>query len=253
MDFLGTPDVGMGLFAGLTFASFATSFIGVFTGTAGGLMLLALMAMVMPLSVLIPVHTVVQLGSGITRTAIMWRFVMRGTLLPFGVGAAIGAFIGSKAFVSLPTHVLEAILGTFIIIVTWLPKLGRVGAERGRFAVLGFAATFLGMFVSATGTLVAPFVASAAKDRHNHAATVGALMSMVHIAKLVGFSVLGFAIGRYVPLMLAMIVAGAAGNWLGEEALHRTSERRFRLILQSVLTLLALRLLWDAARGWGLF
>ena len=40
MDFLGTPDVGMWLFLGLTFASFATSFIGVFTGTAGGLMLL---------------------------------------------------------------------------------------------------------------------------------------------------------------------------------------------------------------------
>ena len=123
-------------------------------------MLLALMAMVMPLSVLIPVHTVVQLGSGATRTIIMWRHVMRATLLPFAIGAAIGAFVGSKAFVSLPTHVLEAILGVFIIIVTWMPKLGRIGAERGRFAVLGFAATFLGMFVSATGTLVAPCVAS---------------------------------------------------------------------------------------------
>ena len=253
MDFLGTPDVGMGLFLGLTFASFATSFIGVFTGTAGGLMLLALMAMFMPLSVLIPVHTVVQLGSGFTRTVIMWRYVMRGTLLPFGVGAAIGAFIGSKAFVSLPTHVLEAILGTFIIVVTWMPKLGRIGAERGRFAVLGFAATFLGMFVSATGTLVAPIVASAAKDRRNHAATVGALMSLVHICKLVGFAALGFAIGSYVPLMVAMIAAGAVGNWVGEEALHRTSEQRFRVILQSVLTLLALRLVWDALRGFGIF
>ena len=253
MDFLGTPDIGIGLFIGLTFASFATSFIGVFTGTAGGLMLLALMAMVMPLSVLIPVHTVVQLGSGFTRSIIMWRFIMRATLLPFAIGAAIGAYVGSKAFVSLPTHVLEAILGTFIIVVTWMPKLGRIGAERGRFLVLGFAATFLGMFVSATGTLVAPFVASVAPDRRNHAATVGALMSMVHIAKMVGFAVLGFAIASYIPLMAAMIVAGAAGNWVGEEALHRTSEQRFRLILQSVLTLMALRLLWDALRGWGLF
>jgi uncharacterized membrane protein YfcA len=96
MDFLGTPDIGLGLFIGLTFASFATSFIGVFTGTAGGLMLLAMMAMVMPLSVLIPVHTVVQLGSGFTRSIIMWRYVMRATLLPFAIGAAIGAYIGSN-------------------------------------------------------------------------------------------------------------------------------------------------------------
>ena len=32
------------------------------------------------------------------------------------------------------------------------------------YAVLGFGASFLGMFVSATGTLLAPFVASAAPE-----------------------------------------------------------------------------------------
>lgn len=253
MEFLGTPDVGPLLFAGLAFASFATSFIGVFTGTAGGLILLALMAMVMPFSVLIPLHTVVQLGSGVTRTVIMWRYVLRGMLLPFACGAFIGALAGSQAFVSLPTHMLEGILGLFILVVTWLPKLGRIGAQGGRFMALGFAATFLGVFVSATGTLVAPFVASATTDRRNHAATVGALMSMVHISKLAAFGLIGFAIGRYVPLMLAMIVAGAAGNWIGEEALHHTSERRFRLILQGVLSALALKLMWDALRGSGWF
>ena len=76
MHFLGTPDIGPLMFAGLTLASFATAFIGVFTGTAGGLILLAMMAVVMPPSVVIPVHTVVQLGSGVTRTMIMWRYVM---------------------------------------------------------------------------------------------------------------------------------------------------------------------------------
>ena len=43
------------------------------------------------------------------------------------------------------------------------------------------------------------------------------------------------------------------GNWLGEIALNYTPERRFRLILQIVLTLLGLRLLWAAARGAGWF
>jgi hypothetical protein len=71
MDFLAIPDGGPMLFLGLTVASFATAFIGVFTGTAGGLILLAVMAMVMPPAALIPVHTVVQLGSGVTRTMIM--------------------------------------------------------------------------------------------------------------------------------------------------------------------------------------
>jgi uncharacterized membrane protein YfcA len=252
MNFL-TPDVGPFLFAGLTLASFATAFVGVFTGTAGGLILLAVMATILPPAVVIPVHTVVQLGSGVTRTMIMWRYVMRATLAPFLAGALIGSAVGARVFVALPMAGLEAILGAFILIVTWAPKLGRIGGERSRFVAVGFLATFVGVFVSATGTLVAPFVASAAPDRRNHAATLGALMSLVHIAKLLAFGFIGFSVGAYALLIAAMIAAGAAGNWTGEQALHRVTEQRFRLVLQSLLTLLALQLLWRAARGAGLF
>jgi uncharacterized protein len=251
MDFFTVPGGDPLMFLFLSFASFATTFIGVFTGTAGGLILLAIMAVVMPPASVIPVHTVVQLGAGVTRTMIMWRYVMRSTLPPFIVGAALGAFAGAKVFVALPVSYLQGILGFFILVVTWLPKLGQFGAERGRFALLGFVATFAGIFVSATGTIVAPFVASAAPDRRNHAATLGALMMFVHIAKMVAFGFIGFAMGDYVPLMAAMIAAGAIGNWLGEEALHRISEERFRLLLRFFLTALGLRLLWGAAASAG--
>jgi uncharacterized membrane protein YfcA len=252
MEFLGTPGVGPWLFLGLMAASLVTSFIGVFTGAAGGVVLLGLMAMVMPPLTLIPVHTVVMLGSGITRTMMMWRHVMSVAVLPFVIGSAIGAAAGARVFVALSASWLQLILGGFILLVTWMPNLGRIGAERGRFALLGFATTFLGVFVSATGTLLAPFVASATPDRRVHVATMGALMAIAHVAKVAAFGFIGFAIGRYVPLMAAMIAAGAIGNWIGEVALLRTSEQRFRLVLQITLTLLGLRLLWGAAAdaGW---
>jgi uncharacterized membrane protein YfcA len=253
MDVLFTPEIGPLLFAGLSLASFVSGFIGVFTGAAGGVLLLALMAMVVPPTVVIPVHTVVMLGTGAARTLIMWRHVMRGTLMPFVIGSAIGAALGAKVFVALPIDWLQAILGAFVLLVTWMPKLGRLGAERGRFAFLGFGTTFLGVFVSATGTLLAPFVASASPNRYNHAATLGALMLIAHIAKLVAFGFIGFAIGSFVPLMVAMILAGALGNWLGEVALDYTSEGRFRLILQLVLTALGLRLIWMAVPELGWF
>jgi hypothetical protein len=70
MEFLGTPDINALTFAGLMLASLVTCFIGVFTGAAGGIVLLGLMATVMPPLALIPVHTVVMLGSGVTRTMI---------------------------------------------------------------------------------------------------------------------------------------------------------------------------------------
>ena len=117
--------------------------------------LLGIMALAMPPAALIPVHTIVMLGAGITRTMIMWRHVMRHTVIPFVIGAAIGAAAGAKMFVSLSPSYLQLILGVFMLLVTWMPSLGRVGAERGRFAFLGFGTTFLGVFVSATGTLLA--------------------------------------------------------------------------------------------------
>jgi uncharacterized membrane protein YfcA len=106
------------------------------------------------------------------------------------------------------------------------------------------------MFVSATGTLLAPLIAGTAPNRYGQVATFGALISITHVAKLVAFGFLGFAIGRYVPLMAAMIATGAVGNWLGERALDRMGEQHFRLVFRTILTLLGLRLMWMAIADW---
>lgn len=251
-DFLGVPDTTALVFAAFSLAALVTAWIGVVTGAAGGLILLGLLAMVYPPSVMVPIHTFVQLGSGGSRVVIMWRYVMRGTLLPFGIGAALGAAAGAQIFVALPTAILQGILGLFMLLVTWMPNTGRVGTEGKRFAILGVGAAFIGIFVSATGVLVAPFVASASPDRRNHAATLAALMSMVHIFKLIAFGVLGFAVWAYAPLIIVMIVAATAGNWLGGYTLDRMKERDFRLIFKLLLTVLACRLVWVAAAklGW---
>ena len=49
-------------------------------------------------------------------------------------------------------------------------------------------------------------------DRYNHAATLGALMLISHTAKVAAFGFIGFAIGSFVPLMVAMVLAGALGT-----------------------------------------
>lgn len=250
--FLGVPDVSAWMFAGLMAASMFTTFCGVALGAAGGLVLLAILATVFPPAVLIPMHTVVQLGSNCTRITMMWRWIMRDTLLPFLAGTVIGAVAGAQIFVSLPSAVLQGILGVFILIMVWMPNMTEVGGRRGRFAVLGFGATFLGIFVSATGSLLAPFIAGTAPDRRNYTATFAALMIMVHSAKLVAFAVIGIAIGAYLPLMGAMIAASTVGNWLGKLALEKTPEKAFRLVFKVIITVLAMRLLWVAgkAAGW---
>lgn len=251
--FLGVPEIDGLIFAGLSFTAFAGTFIGVVTGTAGGLMVLAIMAFFFPPALLVPLHTLAQLGASTSIAFFLRRFILRPTVIPFLVGAAIGAALGGQIFISLPAALLQGIIGMFILLLAWMPKFTRMGTERNRFAVLGFASTFIGMFVSATGTLIAPFVANASPERRNHAATMGALMCVSHIMKIIAFGALGVSIGAHIPLVLAMIGGSALGSWVGGKALSRVPERLFRIVFQTLLTVLALRLLWVAARDLGFF
>jgi uncharacterized membrane protein YfcA len=247
--FLGTPDTSIWLFVGMVLASFLTSYFSIVAGTAGGLLLLVVMASFYPPSVLIPMHTLVQLGGGVTRMFAMWKWVMKSTIVPFAIGSIAGAVLGAKLFVSLPQALLMGILGIFVLLITWAPQLGRFGPERGRFALLGFGVTVLGVFVSATGTLVGPFVASASPDRRNHVSTMSTLMAVTHIAKMGAFMWVGFALGAYVPLIVAMIASAIFGNWVGERSLNAMREDWFRIGFKVIMTLLALRLIWDGARS----
>jgi uncharacterized membrane protein YfcA len=250
--FLGVPNVDVWLFSGLALAAFLATLVGILSGAAGGLITLAVLALFFPPAVLIPLHTLVQLGAGTSRAFFLRHFVVKSVLLPFTIGAAAGAFAGAQIFISLPTDVLQGILALFILSATWMPGVGRLGPEKGRYALLGFGATFLGVFVSATGTLVAPVLAASIDDRRAYAGTFGLVMCIVHIAKVAAFGALGIAIGAYAPLILVMIGAAVVANWCGSRYLDRMKESNFRIALRILLTALALRLLWVAIRDFVL-
>lgn len=251
--FLGVPDVPLWLFLLLSATTIFTTMLGMTTGTVGGLGLLAVMAIFFPPAILVPVHTFVQLGVGSSRAVLMWRHVIKPTLIPFMIGAGIGAALGAQIYVALPTGILQGIIAILIIVLVWMPKFTLIGSVKKRFAGLGFAATFIGMFVSATGTMVGPFVAGEAKTRQNHASTMASLMAISHVTKLIAFGALGVAIGPYIPLIVAMIGCGVLGNVLGRSVLNKMPEKLFRIMFQIFMTGLAIRLLYVAAEEQGLF
>ena len=109
------------------------------------------------------------------------------------------------------------------------------------------------MFVSATGTLLAPFIAASTPDRRVHVATMGALMMTSHSPRLRPSVSSASPSAAYVPLMVAMIATGAVGNWVGEMALLRTKEQHFRLVLQLALTILGLPPVVERGHGAGWF
>ncbi|MCP4595136.1 sulfite exporter TauE/SafE family protein [Neptuniibacter sp.] len=233
----------------LILSAAGTSFITAAMGIGGGVLLLAILASVLPPAALIPVHGLVQLGSNgnrafMTRQHIDWCMVKS-----FTAGALIGAFIASFVVIQLPLFLIQLCVALFILYLVWGPKPKKHQmSEKGQVAA-GAGTTFISMFVGATGPLVAGFVHRQSYDKHSTTATFAACMSFQHLLKMLVFSLVGFAFWQWLPLVLLIILGGMAGTWLGLKMLNKIPAGHFKLIFKTVITLLAVRLLWQASQS----
>jgi len=75
--------------------------------------------------------------------------------------------------------------------------------------------------------------------------THGMAMVIQHGIKVIAFSTLNVSLMEYWPLLLGIGVATLAGNLLGAKLLARVPEDKFTIILNWLLTALALRLMYQ--------
>ena len=222
--------------------SFVTSLITATFSLGGGTLMIAVLALVFPPAVVVPVHGAVQLGSNggralVQREHIQWRLIVWISL-----GALVGVVVGGQFVSVLPAHLFTIAIAVFVLITTWLPAPTFVGESRIVQFVGGAVTSALGMVVGATGMLIAGFVRGL-PDRRQLVATHAMLMTIQNTFKIVTFTFLGFAFASYMPLVVAMIVAGFGGTALGSRLLVKVPERVFRIGFKIVLTVVALDLI----------
>ena len=228
--------VGLSLVASLITATFSLG---------GGMLMLAVLALVFPPAIVVPVHGAIQLGSNAGRAAvqrahIQWRFV-----LWISIGGVFGAIAGGQFASMLPETIFQVIIALFVLLTTWLPQPKIVGRSSIAQVFGGAAISAVGMVVGATGPLVAVFIKGLA-DRRELVATHAMLMTFQNTIKVVVFVALGFAFAAYLPLIAAMVLAGLAGTAIGSGLLVKVSESAFRWGFKVVLSLVALNLLIEA-------
>lgn len=237
-------------FLGLCAISFVGSLIAAALGLGGGILVLAVMALVLPPTVLIPVHGVVQLGSNLGRALFMARRVLYLVVPAFIAGAGIGAAAGAYVVVALPLWLLLALLAVFVLYGTWSPGFRSARPGRAVFFAVGAGSSLVTMLVGATGPLIAPFVSAACGERRQVVATHAMLMSVQHGIKVLAFGLLGFAFGPYLPLLAGLLAFGLLGTWAGGKLLARLPEDVFRRGLRMILTVLAARLFYDSVMAY---
>lgn len=235
----------------LVAASAVTSAITASLGIGGGVLLLAIMAVVMPPAAIIPVHGMVQLGSNLSRAGLTLRHINLRLIAWFAPGALLGAWLGSLFLVELPLALIQLCIALFILLLCWGPAIPAVATGAVGTLIAAAATTFVSLFVGATGPLVAAFVKQQQRgERFSTVATFASAMCLQHAPKAIIYGAAGFVFADWLGLILMMILAGALGSWLGLQLLRRLSNRRFTLIFNALLTLLALRLAWQAARAY---
>lgn len=243
------PGVTLWILAGMCGLSFVGSLIAGAMGLGGGALVLAVMALVFPPTVVIPLHGVVQLGSNLGRATLMWREVLWSVMPAFLVGTILGVAVGANVLLALPTPVLQMVVALFVLYAAWAPRFRGGTPSRAKFFGVGTVGAFTTMFVGATGPLIAPFVAASTPERQKVVATHAMMMTLQHGFKIVAFGAIGFAFAPYAALLAGMLAFGLLGTICGRNILMRLPEKVFRIGFSLLLTALALRLGYSAARG----
>ncbi len=227
--------------------SLCTSMLTAAVGIGGGSLMLAVLAQILPVKAIIPVHGIVQLGSNLGRATLMRADIDFSLLRPFLLGSLLGALVGGKLVINLPVELLRLILGLFLLYAAWGPNFKGFLLTKAGFALCGLFTTILTMFVGATGSLVIAQLKSFALTPVQLIATSAGCISIKQLLKIVVFGALGFAFSEYLLLSLCMVGFGFIGTILGNKILLKTKPKNFDLIFNSILTILALRLLWQAS------
>lgn len=224
-------------------AAFFSSTLTAVLGVGGGMLLISVMAVAMPPAAIVPVHGVAQLASNASRGIFALKDVNWQIVRPFLVGCLLGSLLGSNLLIRFPSQFLPIPLGIFILIMTWLPQWKKNFRLPGRFFGLGFVQAVLTLFVGATGPLNMPILLREGLSKDQIVVTASALMTIVHLAKIITFGFIGFAFACYLPLMTGMVIAVIAGSFCGTKLRAKVPEQLFKNIFKLLITVLALRMI----------
>lgn len=245
-EILGSTNLAPDVFLLLVTTSVIGSFLTVTLGIGGGVFVLAVMANLIPASVLIPVHGVVQLGSNSYRSLLFRRNISWCVVPGFLVGSGIGIGLGGLLVTEIPPSIIQLCVGLFVLWNLFVKAPVWLGRS---VTAIGGISSFLTMFIGATGIFVGNFVRSLDLSKEAHTATHATLMTIQHMLKVSMFAAIGFHFSPWLPLIGAMLLAGAFGTFIGKSVLTKMSNFLFSRIFRLTLGAMAARLVYSGFTG----
>src|SRR4051812_40075507 len=140
--------ISLGLLLGAVFPSvLVTSFLSGIFGMVGGLILMGILLMLLPVPLAMSLHAITQVASNGWR-AWLWRAHVKWTVLPgYLLGAAVAFTLFAWIAISPPTAAVYLALGTLPFAAAALPRRWALDIERrGAPTLVGFLVMGLSVF-----------------------------------------------------------------------------------------------------------
>lgn len=221
----------------LTLAALGTAALSATFGMAGGLVLMGLYTMLLPVPEAMVLHGVTQLVSNASRATFLRGHIQWNRLGWYAVGA--GAAWGTMRLVHyVPEPVVVYFgLGLLPVVATLVPAHPAFDFARRRGAALcGFGVVGLQTLFGVAGPLLDSFFVRTTLTRHEVVATKATSQALSHALKIGYFVPLLAGSGERLPgWATASVVAAMAGTWLGGRVLERMSEGTFRALTRRLI------------------
>lgn len=228
-------------------SAFVTSFISAIIGMAGGLILMGVYGMTLPVGAAFVLHGLTQMTANgyrcyLLKSHIIWK---RFFLYVVGAVMALGIFLVLKYVPN--KKVLFLVMGALACTSPFLGKLWFADYAKGLWPVVaGLMTNGLQMIAGVGGPILDLFFVNSNMTKKQNISNKAVTQTLAHGVKVVYFSILvweGLAefpefIG---PLPVALAMGSAVlGAWTGAKVMERLSERNFKIAMRTVVVLVGI-------------
>ena len=213
---------------------------GVF-GMAGGMILIGVLLVLLPVPDAMALHAVTQLASNGWRAALWIRHVQWRILAPYGLGCAAALLLWA-VLDFVPDRALAMLgLGLSPFAVRLLPAGFKPDAERPRDGTLyGFLCMSLMVLTGVAGPLLDTFFLGGRLDRRQIVATKALCQVMGHASKWLYFGAIVAQAGHLDPVVAGgAILCSMLGTTLARRLLEAMTDTQYRLWANRIIATIA--------------
>jgi uncharacterized membrane protein YfcA len=229
------------LMLALTLLMVATAFLSGIFGMAGGLILIGVLLVLLPVPEAMALHAVTQMASNGWRGLLWWRHVRWRIVAVYLVGCAIALAAWSLTQYVPSKPVALLMLGVTPFLVRLLPGSLKPNPESAPQAVsYGVACTTLMLLTGVSGPIFDTFFLGGNLDRREIVATKSVCQVFGHAMKLIYFTMMIGGGASVDPLVAALAIAASMlGTTLARPVLERLTDTQYRVWATRIITTIA--------------